>query len=210
MKKFFSTILFLLAGMASYAQEAPLSVDDIKIVPDQNSEIVANITGAQNFIGSGLYITLPNGFSFVYDEEEDDYFVGGSVFAKTHSISSNFHADNVAKIAIVSMKNATFKTDEGTLFSTTIHCPADAKIGDKFQGALQTIEFSKTDNGGLFTTEDVTFGIEVTTADAIDAIDADEAVSEVYSVSGAQQNGLQKGVNIVKYANGEVKKVVVK
>ena len=48
---------------------------------------------------------------------------------------------------------------------------------------------------------------------AIDAV-ADNAAQgaavEYYSVSGAKQNGLQKGINIVKYQNGEVKKVFVK
>lgn len=48
---------------------------------------------------------------------------------------------------------------------------------------------------------------------AIDAV-ADNAAQgaavEYYSVSGAKQNGLQQGINIVKYQNGEVKKVFVK
>jgi len=35
-------------------------------------------------------------------------------------------------------------------------------------------------------------------------------VSEVYSVSGARQNGLQKGINIVKYSDGTTRKVFVK
>ena len=48
---------------------------------------------------------------------------------------------------------------------------------------------------------------------AIDSV-ADNAAQgaavEYYSVSGAKQNGLQQGINIVKYQNGEVKKVFVK
>ncbi|MBQ9640860.1 MAG: hypothetical protein IJV06_04815 [Bacteroidaceae bacterium] len=57
----------------------------------------------------------------------------------------------------------------------------------------------------------MTFNIKVTNPVGIESLSADKAqISEVYSVSGAQQNGLQKGINIVKFANGEVKKVIVK
>ena len=49
---------------------------------------------------------------------------------------------------------------------------------------------------------------------AIENVEADLAapakVSAIYSVSGAKQNGLQKGINIVKYTNGKVEKVLVK
>ncbi|MBQ9363703.1 MAG: hypothetical protein IJT97_09860 [Bacteroidaceae bacterium] len=48
-------------------------------------------------------------------------------------------------------------------------------------------------------------------ATGIAALEADgAAVEAVYSISGAKQNGLQKGLNVVKYANGQIKKVLVK
>ncbi len=47
---------------------------------------------------------------------------------------------------------------------------------------------------------------------AVNGIEAPQAaaVSEVFSVGGAKVAGLQKGINIVKYANGDVRKVLVK
>ena len=44
----------------------------------------------------------------------------------------------------------------------------------------------------------------------IDAVNAASAVEAIYTVTGAQTNSLQKGINIVKYANGKVVKVLVK
>ena len=46
--------------------------------------------------------------------------------------------------------------------------------------------------------------------DAIQNATASDKVSEIYSANGTRVNALQKGVNIVKTANGEVKKVVIK
>jgi hypothetical protein len=207
MKKIFSTLFFLLAGMTAFAQT--LKVADVKVVPGGTAEVVANITEAQQFNAAGMYVELPASMTFVYDDEEESYIVGGSVFAKSHSIADNLQTSQVIKFAATSLKNAAFKDNEGSLFSFTFSCGAGVEYGT-YTGKIKTIEFSPVE-GSLFTLDDVVFNIIVTDADAIEAINTDDAnISEVYSVSGAQQNGLQKGVNIVKYANGEVKKVVVK
>ena len=48
-------------------------------------------------------------------------------------------------------------------------------------------------------------------ATGIATLDADgPAIEAVYSINGALQQGLQKGLNVVKFANGEIKKVLVK
>ena len=48
-------------------------------------------------------------------------------------------------------------------------------------------------------------------ATAIAGIEAGKAVNgDIYAVNGAKLNALQKGINIVKYADGSVKKILVK
>ena len=210
MKKIFSTLFVLFAGMTAFAQDATLTVDDVTIEAGGQATVTLNVTNATNYCGAGMYINLPEGFTFIFDEEEELYCIGGDVFAKSHDVADKLQQNNVLKFVITSMKNAAFKNDEGSLVEVTITCGADQAAG-KYEGSIKTIEFSKINKGGLFNLDDVTFGIEVAAADAIEAINAEGAqISEVYSVSGALQNGLQKGVNIVKYANGEVKKVIVK
>ena len=54
-----------------------------------------------------------------------------------------------------------------------------------------------------FIITDIATGIASLEADGV-------AVEAVYSISGAKQNGLQKGINVVKFANGEIKKIFVK
>jgi hypothetical protein len=210
MKKIFSTLFVLFAGMTAFAQDATVSVEDVTLEAGGQATFTIDVTNATNYIGAGMYVNLPEGFTFVYDEDEELYALGGDVFAKSHDVADKLQKPNVLKFVITSMKNATFKNDEGSLVEITITV-GDNQASGKYEGSLSTIEFSKANKGGLFTMDDVAFNIEVGAADAIEALDAEGAqISEVYSVSGAQQNGLQKGVNIVKYANGEVKKVIVK
>lgn len=47
-------------------------------------------------------------------------------------------------------------------------------------------------------------------ADAIDDVTADDNEYQIYTMDGTLIETLQKGVNIIKYKNGNPKKVVVK
>ena len=215
MKKIFSTLFVLLAGMTAFAQDATLTVKDVEIEAGQEATLSINLTGAEQFIAAGMYVTFPEGVTAAtkksgdpkckvgmaaFDEDEEEY---------THNITAKLQNPTTLKFAVASMANAAFYAD-GELASFTITCDENLAAGT-YEGALKTIEFSKADRSGLFKMEDQTFTINVVNPVGIETLSADKAqISEVYSVSGAQQNGLQKGINIVKFANGEVKKVIVK
>ncbi len=49
-----------------------------------------------------------------------------------------------------------------------------------------------------------------TAIEAVNAAEVSDEIVAVYTLAGVRQNGLQKGVNIVKYANGTSKKVLLK
>ena len=110
------------------------------------------------------------------------------------------------------MNNDFFDKAEGVLVKVKVN--ASGVEDGSYTGYLKSIELSRKGTegeDGLYNLPDLAFNILVGAPDAIEAINAENTqISEVYSVSGALQNGLQKGVNIVKYANGEVKKVIVK
>ena len=136
MKKIFSTLFVLFAGMTAFAQDATLTVDDVTLAAGETATVTLNVTNATNYIGAGMYINLPEGFTFVYDDEEELYAIGGDVFAKSHDVADKLQKENVLKFVITSMKNAAFKNDEGSLVETTITCGADQAAGKyaKFSG----------------------------------------------------------------------------
>lgn len=207
MKKILSLALFLLAGMTAQAQS--IAVKNVAIEAGGQAKVTLNIADAGQFNAAGMYITLPDGFQFVYDEA-NGYVAGGEVCGKTHSVLSRLQAPKRLKFAAVSMKNATFQIQDGSFAETTIAADADLPAGI-YEAAIRNVELSSADRSGLATIQDIPFNIVVAPATAIEAIQTDEAqISEVYNASGALQAGLQKGVNIVKYKNGDIKKVVVK
>lgn len=205
MKKFFTLISGLAVAMAMNAQS--VSVKDINVEAGKTATVNVDVTEATKANGGGMFVILPEGFTFLYDEEEEVYAFDGDVFAKNHSISEKLQSETKLKVAILdTKKNANFKEDEGVLFGFNIVAGADVVAGT-YEGTLGTIEFS---NGESNKYEDVKFKIVVGDATAINALNADEAGSTIYNVAGTVQNSMKKGVNIVKMNNGQVKKVMVK
>ncbi len=58
--------------------------------------------------------------------------------------------------------------------------------------------------------KDVTITGNFTLIDAIKDVIADDSTYQIYTIDGKPIEALQKGVNIIKYQNGNVKKVLVK
>ena len=193
--------------MTAHAQS--IAVKNVAIEAGGQAKVTLNIADAGQFNAAGMYITLPDGFQFVYDEA-NGYVAGGEVCGKTHNVLSRLQAPKRLKFAAVSMKNSTFQIQNGSFAEATIAADADLPAGI-YEASVRNVEFASADRTGLATLQDIPFNIVVAPATAIEAVQTDEAqISEVYNASGALQAGLQKGVNIVKYKNGDIKKVVVK
>jgi len=136
------------------------SIGNMTIISGGEATAAINVQGVSEYIAAGMFISLPNGFRFVYNADEEGYCLAGDVFSKTHSIADNLQSDNLLKFAITSMKNAQFKSDEGTLVSFTIACDPELAAGT-YSGCLGFIEYSDVNNM-LYKENDVAFTITVT------------------------------------------------
>ena len=58
--------------------------------------------------------------------------------------------------------------------------------------------------------EDVTLTAVYAPASSIDAVKAKYAYSQIFTPDGIPVNELQQGVNIIRYSDGQTKKVIVK
>lgn len=58
--------------------------------------------------------------------------------------------------------------------------------------------------------KDVIVNGNFTLVDAIADVEADDGTYQIYTIDGKPINSLQKGVNIIRYPNGQTKKVFIK
>lgn len=105
-------------------------------------------------------------------------------------------SDNTYRVVVASLQNRTIMGNEGLLINLDI-------TGD------QTAEYSNVLFSDVYARGYVL--PIVSDATAIAAIKANvDADCQIFTMGGAQINSLQKGINIVKYADGSTKKLFVK
>ncbi len=177
MKKIYSLLFILFTGMTTFAQDAEVTVDDVQIEAGGTAMVTINVTNATKYCGAGMFINLPEGFTFVYDEDKESYFESGDVWAKSHDVADNMQKSNVLRFLITSMKNSAFSKDNGSLATFTIKCNSDMADG-VCEGSLSTVEFSKIHQGGGYYHPDVPFKIIVGNP-STNSISADDVTSRV-------------------------------
>ena len=75
-----------------------LSVDDVVMPVERQATISINITGATQYMAAGMYVNLPEGFNFVYNEKEESYAIGGDVLASSHYVTDNLNQKEASNL----------------------------------------------------------------------------------------------------------------
>lgn len=107
----------------------------------------------------------------------------------------------------------------GTEFSTTdliyssptdlqFHCTADFSESQIKKGGYLSAKCSATDQDG--NSVSFTVNCQITDKAGVGAINNDNVISEIYDATGRRINSVSKGINIIKYSDGSIRKVLVK
>ena len=218
MKKIFSLLAVL--AFASFAN-AEIYEDDsndnaITLATDglDQGDVVINIDLANptaSISGMDVYLDFSGGNDKISTDcvLADARCKSGRSFTHAATTGINKNAgelEGMYYIGVNSSTNTAMKETDGTVATIYITGLEDGQYTLKM---AYGICFNVVDKYICAPTE-LVFTVADGTVTGINAISTDAQNAKYYSVNGAIQNGPQKGVNIVKYANGEVKKVIVK
>ena len=224
MKKIFSLFaaiaLTSIANAEIYEADAEDNKNSIEVsVGDVDSKsripIYVNLNNEkENIVGVDVYLDFSAGndkfkttvtlSNRVKDEDEE------ATHSATKGISKN--ADEFEGLFYIGLNSSSLDViqgTEGTIFTVYIDATS-IEDGEYTLKVPYASAFNKADYYKCQPIDQYVFTVADGTVTGINAISTDAQSAKYYSVNGAIQNGPQKGVNIVKYANGEVKKVIVK
>ena len=135
MKKIFSLLFVLFAGMTVFAQNARITVDDVQIEAGKQSLLTIFVKNATKYRGVDMYVQLPEGFTFVYDEVEKHYaHVDDDLLTELPGFGDRLYSDTLLRVAI--NNNSAFAKDEGFLAKIAITCSADMPAGERYPSDL--------------------------------------------------------------------------
>lgn len=172
----------------------------------------AEVTPAIGYVGEWMhgyvYVDLNNDKQFSFNADSDDQ-IGTEVVSYSFYSASNGSTGLNSKGETVSnncnvnpLPSFTAPAEEGTY---RIRFKVDWNSVDA-GGCVIATNNILNNGGGIY---DATLVVKDVT-DGIDSINAEAANAELFTVDGVKISKLQKGLNIVRTADGKVKKVVIK
>lgn len=172
----------------------------------------AEVTPAIGYVGEWMhgyvYVDLNNDKQFSFNADSDDQ-TGTEVVSYSFYSASNGSTGLNSKGETVSnncnvnpLPSFTAPTEEGTY---RIRFKVDWNSVDA-GGCVIATNNILNNGGGIY---DATLVVKDVT-NGIDSINAEAANAELFTVDGVKVSKLQKGLNIVRTADGKVKKVVIK
>ncbi|WP_443908146.1 calycin-like domain-containing protein [Prevotella sp.] len=172
----------------------------------------AEVTPAIGYVGEWMhgyvYIDLDNDKQFSFNAESDDQ-TGTEVVSYSYYSASNAKTGLNSKGETVEnscnvnpLPSFTAPAEEGTY---RIRFKVDWNSVDA-GGCVIATNNILNNGGGIY---DATLVVKDVT-NGIDSINAEAANAELFTVDGVKISKLQKGLNIVRTADGKVKKVVIK
>ena len=174
-----------------------------KFTVEAGSEVTPSIGYVGEWMHGYVYIDLNNDKQFSFNADGADQ-TGTEVVSYSYYKDQNSKGESVASSCNVNpMPAFTAPTEPGTY---RIRFKVDWDNIDAGGSVLSTNHILNN-GGGIY---DATLEVVEPVVDGISTIEAEAAGAQLFTVDGVQISKLQKGLNIVRSADGKVKKVLVK
>ena len=174
-----------------------------KFTVEAGSEVTPSIGYVGEWMHGYVYIDLNNDKQFSFNAEGEDQ-TGTEVVSFSYYSGKNSKGEAVESSCNVNpMPAFTAPTEPGTY---RIRFKVDWDNIDA-GGSVLSGNHILNNGGGIY---DATLEVVAPVTDGISTINAEAAGAQLFTVDGVQISKLQKGLNIVRSADGKVKKVLVK
>lgn len=161
-------------SMLNSNMTASFNAEDVTVTPNHVATVTVGMESSEGLSLCALQyvITLPEGLSFVENEEGDICVPSERLHATSHNITTNLLAPNKLKAIIDSDVNLDIKGNSGALFTFGVECSADFTEG---QIAVTNIIGAISPNAGRFD-KIGNLSVKVTNPDVKANAEADAAV----------------------------------
>lgn len=187
-------------------EENYMCIDDVTMQPGEVKTIeVMMVNGRDDIRGIQCDITLPEGISFLYDEDNEDYVTASSRIPKKLTLSSAMQNENTLRVAGVCTGSSCIYGNTGSVFTFKVKANENIMAG-MYEIQLSNVELSYGEAIGVADRSSI---LEILNdANGIVTLFSNgESKTDVYDLNGRRvdESKTRKGIFII---NG--KKVLVK
>ena len=189
------------------SMENVIYIEPVTAVAGTEVTLSVRMKNAVEAEGFGFDLYLPDGVSFVLDEDgfpESYLSTERTTTRKTNNYDSAIQADGSLRVFAYSTNGSTIKDNDGEVWLVKVKISEQMTMGD-YPIILKEEAISKTDGKSINIETSIETTLTITDVDAIESISTNVVSGPSYNLRGQRVTGPQKGVNII---GG--KKVVVK
>ena len=189
--------------------EAVLSIEPFSISAGETKEIAVELSSDDADLGQCQFdLLLPEGLSVAQQSGRNAIFAG-NITKDSHQVASAQREDGTVRVLCLSGSNEAFGNNRGCIARIRVTADRDIAAGEQTIG-LENVEFAKTDASKVYgagVSATVTVSDEAT---GINAVSTSADINAIYGTDGSSRSALQKGMNIIRHADGSYRKVLVK
>jgi hypothetical protein len=196
------------------AKVASMTAEDLLVDLDTNAEgnysIKVSLESEYDVSAVRFKLTLPEGLTLATNSEGESFEYTDRIPLE-FTFSTNEKEDGSIIVLLTGYTTSSIAAGEGELF--TIDLKAASQLAETATVTISDIEISSEDDASIPTTYNKEIALGVTNVTRIATLEANagKGAVEIYSVSGQRLAKPVKGaLNILKYADGSVQKVLVK
>lgn len=179
------------------------SADDLEIAPGDTKTISLSLNNSVALTALQGTIVLPEGLAIVPNDDDELFTLADRT--ASHMLDGKA-VEGGYMFQLFSMKNKDFKGNEGVIL--TFDVVADESLAEESEITISGL-VGVAANTKKFELDDVTFVVTNTVATRIAPVSFENA--QYFSITGQKLSAPIEGqINLVKYADGSVKKVFVK
>jgi len=175
MKKIFSSLLLLVAGMTASAQT--MQVNDVIVVPGKSSVVAVKFAETSTLLASGFSMTLPAGITVdTATPMSANFPTGTAVVTDLSQLSDDTFKGNYAILVGAAQNDGTYKvacisnilkTEEAPVVYVPIKADASLEKGQAYDAAVNKIDLS-TEGNIAGTLADLAYAAKATSRGDID------------------------------------------
>jgi len=184
---------------------------NLSITAGENTTMSVDMSGVADYTAASFDIKVPEGVRVAIDENGKPIVALGNATATTHNLKAAMQEDGkTISVACYADDNACFNKTGGSIITVALTTDYDMAPDENAQISLANCMVTKPNLSSVMLDEYLINTGIINGVEELETTDMESVPFTYYTLDGIQLSAPQKGFNLIKMSDGQVKKVWVK
>ena len=184
---------------------------NLSITAGENTTMSVDMSGVADYTAASFDIKVPEGVRVAIDENGKPIVALGNATATTHNLKAAMQEDGkTISVACYADDNACFNKTGGSIITVALTTDDDMALDENAQISLANCMVTKPNLSSVMLDDYFINTGNTTGVEELKTTDMESVPFTYYTLDGIQLSAPQKGFNLIKMSDGQVKKVWVK